>query len=236
MPKRDPWDTLRKQWVHAREEPTADASVAETVYQVLRGAIVESRLPVGLKLSEQVVADTLEISRTPVREALLRLTSDRFLARDSRGSPRIQGLTRKRISDIYAVRRVLEGLSARLAAQYSDDEIVAELTDINDALREATSKSDYRRAAQLNIRFHEAIARGSHNDELLELIRDTYGWVRRMPSTTLSHPDRATVPEEHASIIHHINNRDPDAAEHATQEHIVGSLRVRLAMLFSSSD
>jgi DNA-binding GntR family transcriptional regulator len=234
---RDPWGPLRKDWDDRRGQLTSEGSTADAVYHVLRGAIVENKLSAGLKLSEQVIADVLEVSRTPVREALQRLTSGRFIARDSQGSSRIQEMTRQRICDIYVVREVLEGLAARLAAQYSDRALVFELTQINQALRQATADSDTLRATDLNVEFHEALARGAHNDELLDLIHDTYGWVRKMTSSTLEYPGRAgTAADEHDEIIQAVAARDLNVAETLAKHHIGTSLQIRLAMLFGRSE
>jgi DNA-binding GntR family transcriptional regulator len=224
------WGQLREAWIRV---PPDHGSTGDAVYRVLRTAIVANKLPAGIRLSEQVIADALNVSRTPVREALVRLASDKLVERDPRGRLRIHALSRKRVLDIYVVRRSLEGLAARLAAQYCDEAAAFELSELNDELRRAAAADESADLGELNIRFHEAVARAGRNDELVDMMRQIHRWVRRLPTTTLSYPGRlAAAHTEHGAILEAIKARDADKADALAQKHLSASLAIRLAMLF----
>ena len=213
--------------------PIRRQSAGEAIHRLLRDAVIQRRLAPATRLLEPELAESLSVSRTPVREALLRLSGEKLVRRDARGRLRIQALTRKRVLDLYAIRRVLEGLAARTAARYCDEVSAFELAEMNESFRETGASARFRDAAELNIRFHEAVARAGRNDELCDLIADIHAWVRRMPDTTLSSPGRlAAAYDEHRMMIDAIVARDGERADRIAQEHMSSSLELRLGMLF----
>jgi len=227
------WTPLREALSKAQNQPSSLESTADVVFRVIREAIVGNTLTTGVRLSEQGIADALNVSRTPVREALLRLVSAKLIDRDDRGRLRVHSLTRKRVLDLYDIRRVLEGLAARLAAKHCDDAAAFELAQRNRAFQQVAKTGEPDEAAEVNIEFHEAIAQAGRNDELLHLMRQIHEWVRMMPTTTLSYEGRlGDAHAEHVEITQAIIARDPDRAERLAQEHLNRSLSIRLSMLF----
>ena len=103
---------------------------------------------------------------------------------------------------------------------------------INEQIREATSKREYQRLLTLNIDFHEAICRASRNSMLMQFMSQIHDWVRRFPTTTLSHPGRAaTAVLEHDALLDALARRDPEAAEHVARAHMDRAMQVRVSML-----
>src|SRR3546814_17456473 len=92
------------------------ASLADQAYQGLLAAIAEGRLKPGERVRETALAEELGISRTPIREALQRLARDGLVQLDARSGARVTELSLAAIQELYDLREILEGSTARLAA------------------------------------------------------------------------------------------------------------------------
>jgi DNA-binding GntR family transcriptional regulator len=215
-------------WKQAEDEPVA----AEAIYTTLREAILSGILAPGDRLGEVQLANLFRRSRTPVREAILRLESERLTERSSRRGFIVGRITREEVLEVYAVRAVMDGLAARLAAIGILPGEIEHLRWINDQIRQAAAQPDYARMLNLNIDFHEAICRASRNSLLLQFMRQIHDWVRRFPDTTFSYPGRsATAIEEHEALLRALERRDPEEAERCARSHMERAMQVRVAML-----
>src|ERR1044072_5073449 len=104
-----------------------DRNQSDYAYQQVRAMIMSGELPPGTRLKEADLAERLEISRTPVREALKRLINERLVSRDDLGGGAVHVPTPRDLDDIYLIREVLEGLAGRLAAYRVSDAELARL-------------------------------------------------------------------------------------------------------------
>jgi DNA-binding GntR family transcriptional regulator len=218
-------------WRKYENEPVA----ADAIYATLREAILAGILPAGERLAELQLAAHFNRSRTPVREAILRLESEHLAERSARRGFVVGGITREEILEVYAVREVIDGLAARLAAQGCLPADLDHLGWLNRRLRKAAEQRDYRLMVELNIEFHEAIARASRNGLLLQFMRQIHDWVRRFSDTTFSYRGRAAEGlKEHDALLDALGRRDPDAAERIARAHRARATEVRIAMLQAS--
>ena len=136
-------------------------SRADFVYQTVRNAIWEGRFAHGERVREEKIAQTLGVSRTPVREALQRLQRRGLLAvRPGRGLAVVQ-LSNKQIFDLYAMREILEGSAARFAAQHATESEIALLYQLQKQL--SNEGHDLLALVTLNRRFHQHIYEATHN-------------------------------------------------------------------------
>src|SRR3954453_13272993 len=110
-----------------REAHAATTNAADSVYATLRGAILEGQLTPGDSLIEWHVARQFGTSRTPVREALLRLESEGLAYRVPRRGLIVRHVTEHEVLEVYAVRIELEALAARQAAHESEPSDIAHL-------------------------------------------------------------------------------------------------------------
>jgi DNA-binding GntR family transcriptional regulator len=106
-------------------------------YERIRQAIVEGRYRPGHRLVEQRVGQDLDLSRTPVREALFRLEAEGLVESVRNRGATVRTLTRQDILDVYDLRASLEALAAERAADRATDERIASLEDANDEFRKA---------------------------------------------------------------------------------------------------
>lgn len=148
------------------------SSLADAAYAELRSAIVGGRLSPGAAVVETELAQMLGVSRTPVREALLRLELEGYLVRQAGGRLVVHAYTRKEILDMFLVRETLEGHAARMAASRISDAELEELEGILDEDVEAFRHHRIDQLAVLNDRIHGLIIEASRNRTLRELVGD----------------------------------------------------------------
>jgi DNA-binding GntR family transcriptional regulator len=214
--------------------PLERSAAADGVYEALREAIVARRLLPGDRLAEEQLAKQFGVSRTPVREALLRLEAEQFATRVARRGLVVRPIPEREVLEVYAVRAALDGLAATLAAEQATPPDLARLRWISEQIREAASTSDYSRMAELNIELHEALCDAAHNGMLLHFMRQIHDWVRRFgeSDTTFARPGRAAVAtDEHDGIIEAIAAGDAERAGILARVHMNGAREARIAML-----
>lgn len=156
------------------------STLADQVYAAVRARILDGDLNPGDFAREQEISDGMGVSRTPVREALGRLASEGFLERIPHRGFRVPAQSIDRLLDLYPIVSALELLAGRLAFPRVDEEKVATLRSINEALRSATAEPNVERAMELNNRFHATIAEASGNAALVELLDDFRSQLRRL--------------------------------------------------------
>lgn len=223
-----PADELRAAW----EGRPPSLGVAETVHGCLRAAVISGLLQPGTPLREDELAQLFDVSRTPVREAMLRLEAEHLAERMPRRGMVVSKVSPDEILEIYLVRASLDGLSARLAASSATPMEIDELRWVNGQLRDAAEAKAYDRMSGLNLRFHELVCRASRNTVLIVFISQIHDRVRRFPGSTTSRGKRAfDALEEHDAIIQAIEARDPDAAERAARLHLERAMQERVVMI-----
>jgi DNA-binding GntR family transcriptional regulator len=197
-------------------------SRSDAVYDALKASILEGALGAGARLREEEIAERLGVSRTPVREALRRLAAEGLLAAGPNRGLAVARLDQQQIAELHAVREVLDGMAARLAAQHASDGELRLLADLLQRFRaEVEGGCDPLALRRLNARFHQAIHRAARNRYLLgalESLNDTLALAGATLYTVQGRP--ATALTDHARIVEALSRRDPAAAEEAAREHV----------------
>ncbi len=197
-------------------------------YHLILDAIDVGVYKPGDRLVESDLAERFGVSRTPIREALQRLETQSLLERDGR-SLIVASLTHNQMSELYAVRRALEGLAARLAARHATEEeikVLYEMVERDDALVD-----DPKALSRANRRFHEQIHLASHNRYLVQQLDLVHRTMALMATTSLAAEGRGEIAQsEHQGIVQAIEARDEAGAEAALQEHISIAFMTRLKL------
>lgn len=205
-------------------------SKTTTVYEQLRHDLTRGDIEPGQRLAESALVRRYGVSRTPVREALIRLEHDGLIER--RGNTVFaRQRSPQEVLDIYRVRVFLEGAVAASAAQRRTE---TDLIRIEAAVvqGEAATSADGSELQDLNTRFHEALADASHNATLVELQGRLTRQIARLPSTTLTYPGRwDTTLAEHRAIFDAIRTGDADRAEQLARDHMQAACDIRLALM-----
>lgn len=213
------------------ERYAGDGSTADAIHDAVAEGILSRVLPPGWRLGEERLASLFSVSRTPVREALMRLESESLAARNRRSGLVVADVSAEQILEIYVIREALDGIAARQAAHFHSPVDIAALRRINDQMAKAAHEAAYGRMATLNVEFHTALARASRNEMLQRFVEQVHQAVRRFKRTTFEEPDRAEEAlREHAAIIEAVDAGDESTAEAAARGHMQHALTVRMAM------
>ena len=209
--------------------PKPGESLGEYAHRVLRDAIRSGQFKPGMHLREAEVSRWLDISRTPVREAIHRIVAEGLLVTGPWNGVMIAELDRQQLVELYAVREALEGTAAALAAQHASKAEVQLMLSI--ATREIENENDPGRLVTINGELHRVIYEAAHNRYLLQSINsiiDALGLLRH--STFVLPGSAATARREHMEIIRAIRSGNAARAEQMARRHVRGALELRLQL------
>lgn len=186
---------------------------------ILRGRYKQNEALIELKISEE-----LGVSRTPVREAIKQLELEGLVTSIPNKGAIVTGIKSKDIEDIYAIRSLIEGLSAKWAAQNVTEEQIAELEEIVFLSEFHLSKNHLDQLYELDNRFHEKLYDISNSKILRHVLSDFHHYVQRVRKASLSSYERAEKSiNEHKNILEAIKARDFQKVEALTNEHIINT-------------
>ncbi len=209
-------------------EPTV--SLTSEAHRRIRAGIIEGRIRPNMHLVAASLAQELNISRTPVREALQILAAEGLVTATGRGYI-VREHSSKEIRHIYEVRAGLEEIAARLTAERASDDEIAAIAAIGAHTSEA-AVSPREVIVDLNDAFHEAIMVATGNPRLLEINRrNSEHFFNYKIAKLYSQEEAEAAIAGHARIMEAISNRDPDAAGAAAREHVLEALEVTLLKL-----
>jgi len=204
----------------------AYASAADFAYAKLRQDIMDGRLAPGDRMREQVISESLDMSRTPVREALSRLQADGLLAMQGRSGLAVAELDDAGVIELYETREALEGTAAHLAALHANPRDIAVLQAALAA--EAAIAEDPVQQQRQNRAFHAAILAASHNRFLAKSLLALHDALALLGPTTLSVDGRRTkAQQEHRRIFDAIVARDSNRAEAEMRAHVRAGAAIR---------
>lgn len=211
-------------------------SLADVAYARLRGAIAGGRFRAGDRMREADLASWLGISRTPIRDALKRLETDGMVAAAPRRGLVISQLEQQQVSELYAVRDVLEGLAGRLAAQHASTAEIGAMRDLLE--RQArTHDDDYAALARLNRLFHDVIYRATHNRYLINTLDGFESSLALLSGTTYVAPGRPkSALKEHGDLVNAIEAHDRTLAQEVASKHVRAAERIRLQLISGALD
>jgi DNA-binding GntR family transcriptional regulator len=202
-------------------------SRADFVYQSVRNAIWEGRFAHGDHIREEDLAKSLGVSRTPVREGLQRLQQRGLLVPGQARGLAVAQLSYKQILDLYAMREILEGSAARLAAQHATDAEIQLLYRLQKELSIEGHKPLV--LVNLNRRFHQHIYEAAHNEYLIYTLEALHDSMALLHNLTFRMPSRRGQSDrEHFKIVQAIEKRDSQLAEQAARHHIQQAQALRM--------
>ena len=191
------------------------------VFEKLQQAIYSGKLKSGEKLTEKKVAEELDVSRTPIREAIYRLASIGLIKIIPHRGFLICKWSFKEIKDVIEIRIALEMLAVRLAIKRILPEEIKELNNLIIKMDKAVKKEDIKKASNLNNEFHNRIIFASKNKELCEAIESIKNKIYHFRIISISSPNRLTESfEEHKKILDAIINKDIELAQALISQHI----------------
>jgi DNA-binding GntR family transcriptional regulator len=194
---------------------------SERVYRQLRQMILSGELPPQTRLVEIHLGEQFGVSRTPVREALKRLTAEKLVLGDPVRGLIVHAPEPHEVSEVYTVRESLESLASRLAAQRITPDELRQLQVILESMRDAVKTDRTDLVVSANIAFHDVIYRAAGNETLFRLAKDLSDFVRRFSAEAFANNERAAaVVGEHERILSALEAHDPDEAAAASAAHL----------------
>lgn len=197
-------------------------SLATGAYNRVREAILTGELRPNEQLVEAELAKWLEVSRTPLRESLIRLASEGLVISRRRGWV-VREYTPQEVTEIHEVRAALEGMAVFIAAERASDEQIVHIDEFHSSQnREALAASPGAYLVEYNDAFHEEIVAMAANDRLREFIRVNRDFfftyrIAKLYSEEEAHSSLAG----HDQIIEALRERDGDRGEAAARQHIL---------------
>lgn len=205
-------------------------ALVETVHLSLVDALRSGLYRPGDRLREEEVAERLGVSRTPVREAFGRLMAGKLVEPSAGRGLVVRTLGTAEVLELYAMREILEGAAAALAARNRLEAELDALGDLQHRLGDASLPAP--ELARINILFHAAIVRAARNRYLRQALAELQDAIALLGPTTFSVPGRpAEGAAEHEAILDAIRQGRPDAAEERARAHIRSALRSRLSLM-----
>lgn len=194
-------------------------------YREIRKRILSGDMPAGAQFLEQELAELLGMSRTPVREALIRLQDERLVVVRPRHGATVLGISAQELSDIYDIASDLEASAIRrVAAAGLTSETRHALTRAITEMDGAAQANDLKSWITWDDVFHETVVEATGNLRLIEIYKRLMAQVYRARHSVLAHETiSASLHGEHRAITAAIEARDAERAHRLMQEHRVTS-------------
>ena len=202
-------------------EANQEISLPEQIANHLRRAILRGTIRPGQPIKERDTAAELGVSRMPAREAIRILAQEGLIELRPARSPVVANPTLKEVMDCIEVLVSLEELSGRLAVDHATDEDIAGIRAINARMTDGYDDADYIERFEVDMEFHRAIARASHNGPLTETHNAYLArmWRARFLSAR-TRRNRDRVLGQHGDIIRGLETRDSALVVRAIRAHL----------------
>ncbi len=197
-----------------RKQIERHQTLREKILETIRDAILKGSLKPGERVSEPELAERFGISRTPIREAFRQLESEGYLQVIPRKGAVVASLSERDIEEFYAIKIILEGFAARMAAEKLSMKDIEKLESINQRLEQIAKDGDVKNFFRVHNEFHEVFIKAAGNERLYEMINQLVMKFKRLRLASLSQPGRMEISvEEHRNMIQAFKDHDGDKAD-----------------------
>ncbi|MCR4431916.1 MAG: GntR family transcriptional regulator [Tepidanaerobacteraceae bacterium] len=196
-------------------------SKKDYAYEKIKDDILNNVIKPGSVLNERELCESLNISRTPVREAILKLASDGLVEILPNRGAFVTNITYEVITEIYDIREVLEGLAVKLFCICATEEEIDELKRVLDLQERMKQNNDLEKFVEYDKTFHHLILKGCKNKNLKNIMENIRTKIERITNLTVKDIARAeTTLTHHKEIFKEISQRNYVEAEKLMKHHI----------------
>ena len=208
-------------------------SYAERAYREIRRLILNNELPAGIHMLEKELADLLQMSRTPVHEAMIRLAEEGMVEIKPRHGMRVLPVSAEDMQEIYQILTALESEAAEeIAREGVSEATMSALRRTVDDMDRALEKDDLPAWAQSDDQFHQLLMESCPNRRLRSLVSQFLAQSHRVRMLTLRlRPKPVGSNEDHEALLDAIERRDADAARSIHRQHRVRNGRMLVGLL-----
>jgi DNA-binding GntR family transcriptional regulator len=205
------------------------------VYNYLKSAIINFKLLPGVKISDKEIALKMGISRTPVREALVRLSEQGLVRFHHNRGFKVRSFTPKDVDNLYTLRESLERLAVRQAITNLNNDRIQTLKSLVDKYLVIADTDNLIGLIESDEAFHDLIARYSENEQLINILQSLHGQIRI--SRRYDHLHKTNLQktgEEHFQIIEQMAQGYTIQAEDSMSKHILKAKQNVLTFMIES--
>jgi len=197
----------------------------QKVYRVLKESIVKGFLEPGTKLLENRIAEEMQVSRTPVREAMQKLVAEGFVKTTPNQTMAVTEVSPEDVKEVLQIRGVLEGLAARIAAKKINRQEIDELGKLVAQMSLHVTEENLSSYCKVDDEFHDLILNICENKWIIQ-IRDNLGsFIYRFRIKSLSVPGRLKCSlKEHRAIMEALKKHDSVEADRLSQVHMENTI------------
>jgi len=204
----------------------SEPNFTEKAYAALKDVITRMDLygsRAEIRLDERQLASDLGVSRTPVREALAQLEREGFVRSIPRRGIYVVRKIRSEVIELIAAWAALESMAAPLATHNASDQEISALRRMFTTFEGGEVQAKLDEYSEVNIEFHQAIIRMSHNQVLIDMAGNLFTHMRMIRRKTIGEMDRADRSiRDHIHIIEALEARDTNRAEELVRNHALG--------------
>lgn len=196
-------------------------NITDRAYLSIRDAIIEQRLAPGTRVSEAKIAAQLEVSKTPVREAMLRLVQIGLLENTGNRGTRVPEPSLERLRAAYQLREGLEAQSARLSCASRTDEEIDELLRLAKSCLSEAEMGNEAGFQHLDRHFHFRLAELTHNSLVAQHLTSSYDLTSALRMRDApTYGFMVGCAKQHLMIAEAVRDRKPEDADRLMREHI----------------
>lgn len=194
-------------------------TLREKILETIREAILKGTLKPGEKVAEPDLAERFGISRTPIREAFRQLESEGYLTVIPRKGAVVAALSEQDVQEFYAIKSILEGYAAELAATRLEEKDIDKLVQINEKLKNLEKEGDVKSFFRVHNEFHELFLKAAGNKKLYDLVLQLGLKFNRLRMASLSVDGRMAISVgEHEKLIEAFRKHDGIEAENLVKK------------------
>ncbi|MEO8393315.1 MAG: GntR family transcriptional regulator [Chloroflexota bacterium] len=208
------------------------STLNQKAYMRLREMILNGSIARGEQIDERRLAAELDVSRTPLREAIGQLVTEGIIEYRPYKGTSVRTFTAKQVNDLYQVRKALEALAIRLAIPKLSQEHIEKIRQILDDVQQALDREDIEAYNAADRRFHDTIVEITDNEMLVDSLNRLGAQIQMV--RTIANRDPHVVErtaKERPLILAALEARDADAAARLMEEHIDGVRRAVVSQI-----
>lgn len=203
----------------SKKKEEQEIPVRNDVYTFLRNAIIDGKLKPGDRVVERKIADDLNVSRTPIREAIRQLEQEGLLSHLPQRGVVVTSLTTRDVWELYTIRAVLEGLAARLAAERISPGEVNQLEVLLSGMEKVLGINNDE-LDELHRKFHRLIVTAAQSPRLGQMVRSMSEHAIMFTRIGYEAPGRRREAlDEHRALLNAIKNGHVEQAEQIARRH-----------------
>jgi DNA-binding GntR family transcriptional regulator len=214
-----------------RFQPKVKTPLREDIAEDLRAAIFQGVFPAGERIYEGRIAEQMEVSRIPVREALALLEHEGLVVRKPNRGVFVAKMTDTELSEFYTLRSVVEEFAMELAMKYATCQDIERMREQLHEMERAFQAGDKSETFEADMTFHRRVAEASHHSLLLRYWEQIAGLLRTQYITLLPvfYPMREDIVGRHQALLDAMLSNDVEHARMLIRDHVVASGEVLAA-------